>query len=37
MFASVDWIDPWRRYVDEVQDNLLIDTLSMFRSHSLTV
>jgi len=27
--ALVDWVNPWRRYVDEVQDNLLIDTLGV--------
>lgn len=35
--VSVDWVNPWRRYVDEVQDNLLIDTLSTFPPRFFTV
>jgi len=29
MYAPAYWANSWCRYVDEVQDNLLIDTLGM--------
>ena len=31
--ASVGWANSWLRYIDEVQDNLLIDTLGLSPAH----